>query len=68
MSCCPTCGRRRRAHRVNRTEAELPLFAWVPPKPRPTVRLVKLHCLPDPEGMPRPALLLPRNCHGLKIS
>jgi hypothetical protein len=37
----------------------MPLFDWKPAPQRPVVRLVMLHCLPDPEGAPRPALLMP---------
>lgn len=38
----------------------MPLFEWSVPAPvRHAVRLVLLHCCPDPDGMPRPALLVP---------
>lgn len=55
---CPTCGRRLRVQ-PSPALAPLPLFDWSPPPPRPAVRLVMLHHLPDPDGLPRPGLLVP---------
>ena len=56
---CPTCGRHHRVRRAARSDAPLPLFDWRPLSPRPAVRLLMLHHDPNPEGEPRPALLLP---------
>jgi len=57
MTPCPTCGRRHRPRHAT-APAPLPLFDWRP-APRPVPRLLLLHYLPDAEGQPVPALLLP---------
>jgi hypothetical protein len=56
---CPTCGWRHPARRAAHPDAQLSLLDWYPPLPPPEMRLVMLHHDPDPDGEPRPALLLP---------
>jgi hypothetical protein len=62
---CPACGRKFRRRRAAREMAPLPLFEWRRQRPghanasRGAVRLLLLDACRDPDGAPRPALILP---------
>lgn len=37
----------------------MPLFDWAPPSSRPAVRIIMLHHLLTPDGMPLPGIIPP---------
>ena len=60
MPSCPTCGRPLRPRRTTAPDPrQRDLLAWCPRPSHPAARLLLLHHLPDAEGQPVPALLLP---------